>query len=187
MKSICKKLIEHYATVWANHPIQRRWDKGPVLDLGPDFCVLEFSPTGATRTMWTYATCCMSQPEDADPIELHLFSPTQCDLHVELLAAIGHYHRTGQRVGLGHTINFGRPWMTGSCCDYGLISLPYMDGPAIENFHCLELERVVRCLWLIPITRAERDFKIANGLEALEKRFEEANVNYLDPMRLSLV
>lgn len=41
-------------------------------------------------------------------------------------------------------------------------------------------------LWLLPITSAERDFKVANGQEALEGRFEQRQLEYWDINRLSL-
>ena len=137
--------------------------------------------------MWTYATCGMSQPTDSNPVELHLFSPTRTDAHVELLTSIAHYHVHGQIIGLGHTVNFGRPWIPGSNCDYGLISRPYLDGPALEEFRSSAFENLVQCLWLLPITKAERDYKRVHGLEALEQKFEKLRVNYVDPKRPSIV
>ena len=44
-----------------------------------------------------------------------------------------------------------------------------------------------RILWLLPITEAERDFKAANGLEALEQRLEAARIDFWDPARPSTV
>jgi hypothetical protein len=40
-------------------------------------------------------------------------------------------------------------------------------------------------VWLLPITKAEREFKVANGLEALESLFEERKLRYWDPHRPS--
>lgn len=45
----------------------------------------------------------------------------------------------------------------------------------------------MRFLWLIPITLAELRFKKEHGVSALEQRFEEAQFNYLDPLRDSVV
>ena len=161
-------------------------DSGPVHELPSDFVVLEFAPT-SSRDMWTYATCCMSQPSDSTPIEIHLFSPVQCDSHVELLTAIAHYHRTGRALALGHTVNFGRPWLDGSGCEYGLISLPYLDGPDIEIVRLQQGGQIVKCLWLIPITESERNYKKQFGLESLEVKLDDANLAYLDPYRRSAV
>lgn len=128
----------------------------------------------------------MSRPDNYQ-LELHLFSPKQYLPHVELLTAIGDYHNTGARLGLAHTVNFGRPWMPGSKCTYGVISLPYLDGTELEYYRCTGNGMVIRCLWLIPITEQERDYKRANGLEALEQLFESKRFNYSDPMRPSVV
>ena len=129
----------------------------------------------------------MSQPSDVTRLELHLFSPSQYHFHLELLTVIAHYHRTGNRLELGHTVNFGRPWMEGSACEFGLVSLPYLDGPEVEDFFPEHGQSVVKCLWLIPITKTECKYKAENGLEALERRFDEAELDYLDPFRFSTV
>ncbi len=186
MSTYCREIAEHYAAVWSNMSEEKRWDRGPVSELPASFRVLEFPPS-ASRTCWTYATCCMSQPDDASRLELHLFSPIQSPEHVELLTVIAHFHRTGSWLALGHTVNFGRPWLPGSACEYGLISLPYLDGVVLENFRTAEAGHEVHFLWLIPITRPERDFKKANGLEALEQRFDAAQFDYLNPARPSVI
>jgi hypothetical protein len=178
----------HYTREWAA-PIDRvRWPKGRIHELPPDFRVLVIP---RSTEIMAYATRCMSQPEDDERLELHLFTrrgtarsvPAERDSLVELLTVVAHYHRTGQRLGLGHTVNFGRPWLEGSGCSYGLISLPYLDGPDLE---WSEAPRI-RFLWLIPITEAELQYKKASGLEALEQKFEELQFDYLDPLRPSVV
>jgi len=42
-------------------------------------------------------------------------------------------------------------------------------------------------LWLVPITQAERDFKVTHGIEALEDLFEQTSFDYLNPIRPSVV
>jgi hypothetical protein len=180
------ELIAHYIACWGGEPVVRRREHGPFWELPAAFCVLEFAPSRA-RGMWTYATCCMSLPTDEQRIELHLFSPVQSERHGELLTVVAHYHRTGAPLGLGHTVNFGRPWLPRSNCEHGLISLPYLDGPRLEEFHLQAGGGRVECLWLVPITRGERQFKIDHGLKALERRFEAAKFNYLDSLRASVV
>jgi hypothetical protein len=178
-------ITAHYAENWGDRgteaelPAAGRRDELPA-----DFAVLEFAP-GPDRRMWTYATRCMSQPGDRRPLELHLFSPYQSPEPVELLTAVAHYHRTGAELDLGHSVNFGKPWLDDSTCEYGLLSLPYLDGPKLENL-ALDDGTVVKFLWLIPITRAEVECKKELGLEALEEKFEAAGFNYLDPGRPSV-
>lgn len=135
--------------------------------------------------MWTYATCGMSHPGDRTPLEMHLFSPVEDVIHVETLTVIAHYHRTGAPLGPGHTVNLGRPWLDAGECRFGLVSRPYLDGPELEWWN--RGATSVQFLWLIPITKTERDFAKQNGLEALERRFEQSQFDYLDPQRASVV
>lgn len=181
-----ERIRRHYESGWSNKGKPCTLTQGPVDELPREFHVLEFPPS-ERRSMWTYATCGMSQPDDSSRIEVHLHAPAQSPSHVELLTAISHYHRTGRRIGLGHTVNFGRPWLSGSDCDHGLISLPYLDGPDVETLSLANPAERVRCLWLIPITLSEVEFKRRHGLEALESKLEQASFNYLDAARASVV
>lgn len=170
----------HYSVAWTPRFERARPTAGPVKDLPSDFTVLVFPPYGG-REMWTYATCCMSQPGDSFPIEVHMFSASQSTSHVELLAALAYYHRSSASLGLGHSVSFGRPWFPGSGLSYGLLSLPYLDGPALEWMDSGKTR--VRFLWLIPVTHSEVRYRQERGVEALESRFEEAGFNYLDAYR----
>jgi hypothetical protein len=178
----------HYQHHWGKPIGSHRLTTGPIQDLGPHFAVLVFPPRPA-RTMWTYATCGMSRVKEAGyghGLELHLLSMDDNPLHVELLTAIAHYHVTGRPLGWGHTVNFGRPWYPGSKCSYGLLSLPYLDGPELE--WCHTADGSVHCLWLVPITFEERELvRRANSPEPLEALMEEQQFNYVHPHRPSLV
>lgn len=173
----------HYESTWKSKSTAFELGKGPMQELPESFRVLRFPPAGSRA--WSYATCGMSSLKDSDPMELHLHSPSADEGHVELLTAIVHYNTTGERLGLGHAINFGRPWLPGSRCDRGLISLPYLDGPGLEWMRAGSAR--VRFLWLIPITPQELQFKNEHGVEALELEFERASLAYLDPARASVV
>lgn len=170
------RIREHYEVFWA--------DKANVISNaninGHQVEIYEFAPN-EKRSFWTYATSGMAHFKEA-AIELHIFSLEQDEFMAILLNAIADFHFSlPGGLGLGHTVNFGQAWKPGSNCEYGLISLPYLDGPELEI-----LEKT-RLLWLIPITRSERDFKKENGLEALELLFETNNFHYLDPLRASIV
>lgn len=185
------RIITHYESVWGNKSIQKNWEKGPVENLYKDFCVLEFPPTH-DRNMWTYATCCLSKIEDNSPIELHIFASEKTDELVELLTVIAHYHQLDKKLDLGHTVNFGKPWMDSSHCTYGLVSLPYLDGPDIENLEyksnkLFSPKKLIKFYWLIPITGEELEYKKKFGLEELEEKFDTTSFNYLDPKRASVV
>lgn len=128
----------------------------------------------------------MSTSEDADALELHLctrLDGRNDDPVNELLTAVAHYHRTGRKLGLAHSVNFGRPWLPDATCSFGVVSLPYLSGRDLEHLD----DPPVRFLWLVPVTDAEVEYKKQHGLGALEDVFEREELNYTDPMRESLV
>jgi len=179
-------ILEHYQSVWNyTKPLVYLYDKGPIEALPRDFRVLEFPPN-RKRDMWTYATCCMSQENDINSIEVHIFSSIQDVELVELLTALVYYHRITKNINLHHTVNFGRPWQKDSKCSYGFISLPYLDGPKLENLELLHNGKVVKFYWLIPITNQEVEYKRNFGTELLEQKFGK-DFNYLNPFRKSVV
>lgn len=180
----CRAIEGHYRKCWMTEPEVVEFQKGPIHVLPLSFAILRFPPNAKHR-MWAYSTRCMSQVEDVHPLELHMFVKQREDAIAELLVAAAHYHRTGASLGLGHSINFGRPWLGGSICDRGLISLPYLDGPALEWLQ-IKGQRI-RFLWLVPVTKSEIEFKMVAGLEALEEWFEQGKLDYLNPFRASIV
>jgi len=174
----------HYRDAWNAEPDICRFSAGPIGQLPQGFSILRFSPHG-NRKMWTYATRCMSLPEDSKSIELHMFSPHQADEVVELLVATAHFHRTATKLDIGHSVNFGRPWLDESESEYGLVSLPYLDGPELE---ILSLgSSVVNFYWLIPVTSSEIHFKNERGLESLEVEFDRVGFDYANPQRKSVI
>jgi Suppressor of fused protein (SUFU) len=177
------QIESHYATNWRRARKSMRLEGGRIAELSPEFRVLLMDRPDRTTA---YATVCMSQPEDRERLELHLLSRASADQEeglVELLTVMAHFHRTVTPLGVGHTVNFGRPWLPGSECTCALVSLPYLDGPKLEWMP----DHSVRFLWVIPITPTERRFKIAHGINALEERFESTGFDYLDPLRPSVV
>lgn len=174
----------HYQNCFHNTARTMQWQQGPMSSLVMDFKILLFAPT-ESRNFWTYATRGMSQQGDSVPIELHLFSPIETEAHVELLTVIAHYHLSGEYLNLGHTVNFGRPWLPKSRCTHGLISLPFLDGPKLEWLE--SGSRRIRFLWLLPITAGEVEFVKQHGVDALETEFEQQQFDYLDALRESVV
>ncbi|HEY1385426.1 MAG TPA: suppressor of fused domain protein [Dongiaceae bacterium] len=174
----------HYRSVWGVDAEPRQFSAGAIQRLPVDFIILRYPPH-AERALWAYATCGMSQPDDAAPLELHMFSPRASPEIEELLVVTAGFHRTYATLDVGHSVNFGRPWLTESNCRHGLISLPYVDGPTLENLRIGET--LVKCYWLIPVTLDEVNYKQLNGLEALEQTFERKSLNYWDPSRESTV
>ncbi len=176
---------KHYESTW-NQPARTiEFHKGPIHELPASFSILRFDPS-EKRKMYAYATCGMSLGKNSQPLELHIFSPSQADEpHALMLTSIAHFHVTATSLGIGHTVNFGMPWCKGSLCSYGLITRPYLDGPKLEWLD--NGKSKVQFLWLIPITEAEREYKKTYGMEALENALEKASFNYLSPMRRSVV
>jgi len=127
----------------------------------------------------------MSEHDDLRPVELHIFSHQENHDIVEILTAVAHFHRRGATLGVGHTVNFGKAWFQKSQCEFGLVSLPYLDGPTLEVLPP-EDGGVVKFYWLIPITESEVVYKKRRGLEALESEMERSQFNYLDPYRTSI-
>jgi hypothetical protein len=138
--------------------------------------------------MWVYCTLGASAARLGDHgWEFFLIAPDENEQHHETLAMTAYYHAgpEHQRLGLGHTVPIGVPWVQDSSCDHLLVSLPYTFGPDLEK--CRLPTGHAQILWLIPITETERQFKAENGLDALEDIFEENEVEYWNPSRRSLV
>jgi len=171
----------HYEANWRSPSKRLRQTEGPVDDLPDCFEVLAIQ---RPDRIWAYATKCMSTPEDEHGLELHLLTRSRFAWETELvetLAFVAHYHRTGRRLGLHHSVNIGRPIVPRSRCTHAYLSLPYLDGPSLEWMG------KTRFLWLVPITQEELDLKKKNGVEALESKFEEVQFDYADFFRQSVV
>jgi hypothetical protein len=176
-------LQSHFETHRGAKGKRVQWD--PVKKLHQNFAVVEFEAIGK-HNLWIYSTLGMSLDRvDENLIELHMFSSKQDPGLVELLVAVAAYHRNDTPLNLYHTINFGRSWQDRSQCTYGYISLPYLDGESLEVFSFGSHH--LHNLWLLPITEQEREFKINEGWEALEEKFERLGLDYATPGRPSCV
>jgi hypothetical protein len=65
------------------------------------------------------------------------------------------------------------------------VSLPYPFGEELEVCNFPDGHLHVR--WLLPITATEREFKVREGLEALEQRFDACALEYWSPTRASVL
>lgn len=179
MKTYQAALLAHYERRFAASVWGRRWHEPPHPSLRPlpaEFEVRKYKRSGDTAL---YATVSMSAADDPSPLELHIIAADDeatGSRSVFLLTVTAHFHRTGRSLGLGHTVNFGEPWVPRGVCSRGLISRPYLDGPEFER----EPTRGIRCGRLVPVTDSEVNCKIEFGLEALESKLEAAQVNALD-------
>jgi hypothetical protein len=179
--STTEVLERHLAAQWGRRLRAIEWAEGRRDELPPQFSVSVHRPRVGTLA---YVTVGMSEG-DAEGLEVFLLVRESSDDRAiaELLYATAHYHRTASRLGVAHTINFGRPWLPESACAHALVSLPYLDGPALER----PADTTARILWLVPITPSELQFKKAYGADALEERLEAAGFDYLDPHRAPVV
>ena len=178
-------LKHHYDSVWhSNNRLNSFNARGQITVINQDFEVLEIMPS-STRSMWTYATVGMSDKSSEADVELHVFSDIKNMAWVGILESIAYFHLTESRLGIGHTVNFGVGILEDSNLTHGLISLPFLDGSNLELFSNGIQE--INCLWLIPISQLELQYKKQYGLEALEKLFEKTAFAYSNPMRSSLV
>jgi hypothetical protein len=177
-----EQLKQHLETNWGKSTDMKGQISDPLKKMSEDFFVLEFTPSDK-HSFWIYSTLGMSTDTPSHLIELHVFSHKQDSALIELLTITASFHRNNTSLGLHHTVNFGQPWQDDSTCSFGFISLPYMDGEALElfNFESGHLHN----LWLLPITESERDYKMENGWDALEQQFEECGLDYLNPLRPS--
>ncbi len=103
---------------------------------------------------------------------------------VELLAMLTYYHHN-HHLDVGHTLPRGEPWVPGSTLDHVLLSLPYPLGEEFEI--CKRGEAHAHFTWALPITAAEREFKVNHGLEELEQRFDAAAIELWDERRPSVL
>lgn len=170
----------HLGEFFAGHACEEHvWTLGPAPEELPRLRVAEFAP-GPRTGLWVYATVGAWEARDDPRLEFLITAPGPDLRHVELLAMTAWYHgRHG--LGTGHTFPIGEPWLPGSKCEFFLVSLPYPFGPDLEvcNFRGGHLH----VLWLLPITAAEREFKVREGLEAIEQRFDACGLEYWDPHR----
>jgi len=183
-KEYFKNLQRHFESYFKVKGNKIIWKKGPQEKLHPEFYILEFIPN-QIHNFWTYCTVGMSADSlEENLIELFVFAPRQDVALVELLTVTASYHRNVLPLDLHHTVNIGQPWLDGSKCDHGFISLPYLDGEELEIAQIGE--KTVSCYWLISITEKERDYKIEHGVDALEQLFEDKQLDYLNPDRIDL-
>ena len=186
MKQIKEEIIEHYKDFFRGHVAERfTWNTGPLVKRVPDFEVIRFSP-GPKIGLWVYCSIGASsiEHENSGLLEFVVVSPIQSVRLVETLAMITYYH-SNHKLGFGHTLPIGEPWLDNSLCENWLLSLPFPFG---EELEVIALSgKHAHVAWLLPITDAERDYKINNDLEALEQLFDEVGLEYWNINRSSVM
>lgn len=175
---------QHFRRFFAGHRCtEHTWDRGPARRDLPDLRIAEFAP-GPQTGLWVYATIGASGADTDPRLEFLLLAPAQDMRHTELATMTAWYHQR-HRLGLGHTFPIGEPWLPGSRCTDMLVSFPYPFGA--DLWTCKLPAGDVRILWLLPITEAEKQYKVSAGLEALEQRFDDCSIRYWELERPSVV
>lgn len=179
-------VLKHYQSFFKGHKQELfTWDIGPIKEMVPSFQVFRAEP-GPQINLWSYASIGASRlwHDESGLLEFIVHSPIESPRLVETMAMVTHFH--GNRtLGIGHSLPIGEPWMDDSECDHWLISKPYPLGPKLE---ICNLENThIHVAWLLPITEEEKEYKVKNGLEALEQLFEDKGLEYWDIQRKSLV
>jgi Suppressor of fused protein (SUFU) len=175
---------QHLRVLFAGHDCkEHQWTLGPAAEELPRLRVVEFAP-GSKSGLWVYATVGAWEARHDPQLEFVIIAPERDLRHVELLTMAAWYHgRHG--LGSGHTLPIGEPWLPGSKCEFFYVSIPYPFGPELEI--CNFQDSHLHFLWLLPITAAEREFKIREGIKRLEQKFEDSGLEYWDPNRASVV
>jgi hypothetical protein len=182
-------ILRHYRDFWGADRIEEvHWTPDRIAERIPDLHIVKVRP-GTDDGMWAFASIGAWRATDGEPtaLEFVVVGPSQSAEAMRWLAMTVYYHSgpPENRLGAGHTVGLGESWVPGSSLDSVLISLPYLWGSKLE--HCPLADRHVQVLWVLPITNAERTFARENGVDALEARFEQVKLNYLDYFRASVV
>ena len=187
MNDIIAGIHEHLARFWPNNRKEAFvWDLGPIRETLPNWQVIRVAPTRSGEP-WQYVTVGASSiaSNGEGGLEFILSAPEEDPIHIETLAMVSNFHADPRyRVHYGKVIDIGRPWVDDSRSTHFLVSHPYPQGPDFE--YCCIGGKHVRFLWLMPITSSERKYLERNGQEALERRFEDAQINSVDPHRPSV-
>lgn len=184
MASEIENITEHFKSYFEGHEFEEStWDVGPIKEVIPEFKVIKFSP-GEKCEQWVYCSVGASKVEHgkAGRYEFMVVSPIETERMVQMLAMVTYFH---SQHGLEYTetVPIGEPWLEGSVCENWLVSLPY---PFAQEIELIPANRA-RVAWLLPISNVEREYIAENGLEALERQFDEANLKHWEIERPSVV
>jgi hypothetical protein len=177
-------LDRHLRKFWAGTPhVDSRWNAGPIDEVLPEFRVRCIEPTDPSEP-WVYVSMGASIVGEGAH-EFALLSPYAFQRHLETVTMVAHWQAVGRNADAGSVLALGWPWMEGSEADHLLIAPLYAYPSGYDSF--LDGKQEVAILWLIPIYANEAAYVRRRGFEALEDKFERADVNLLDPRRGSVL
>ena len=177
----------HLELFWPERPHEEfEWTVGPIGESLPRFRVRRIAAR-SSREAWVYASIGVWEVtrDKASGAEFFLLAPSESPFHVELLAMVANLHADPRyRLSVGSVVGIGRSWTEGSRCDHLLVSRPYPYGPRLER--CEVGGRLIRFLWLVPITAGEAALARRDGVDALERLLEQSEINPIAPTRPSV-
>ncbi len=189
MEKIYKGLFDHVDRFWSKNIKESfTWELGKINEILPNFSVIRISPKSSDEP-WVYLTQGAWEVNSNREYrsEFFIMCPYENPRHVETLAMLASFHADPKHhFGIGSSIDIGRGWLEESDCDHLLVSLPYPFGPDLEICKP-DNDITVKYLWLLPITRIEDEYLKQRGLEALEQKFDKAELDFLDSCRSSVI
>lgn len=187
--SVYEALIKHINAFWPTNAKERfTWRLGPIKSVLPNFSVIRIAPKDP-GDHWVYLTHGAWEVDlnRGYRLEFFMMCPFESVRHIETLAMLAHFHSNQMHhLDVGRSVKIGRGWLEGSNYDHLLVSLPYPYGRTLEVCK-INKALMIRYLWLLPINAVEYDYLMEFGLEALEKKLDEAEINFLDPARRSVI
>lgn len=144
-------------------------------------CVYESNPlyavfctVGASRKMIPHSDVSTRDPRGMR-FEYLMHAPSE---HAELVCAYlldiaEHPHIHQREIGPGYVMPIGEPIVPDSAIEYLYFTYPFLDDPHIAEVNPAgEIDHpraYIQTLWVVPMTRGERDYLRTNGVEAFEE------------------
>ena len=152
---VCDALEDHIRRFFMGRLVEAfTWRGGSILQDNPHFRVLRVAPS-SDGGPWTYISVGgWAATEGTSHGQEFVLCTEAADVRAIELLAMTVFYNGGGRLGLGHTVPIGEPWLPGSACNHLLVALPYPFGPDFQTCHVGD--RHVDFLWLLPITERTR-------------------------------
>jgi hypothetical protein len=177
-------LLDHVDTFWTRQ--RKELVRVGTVDGCPDLRVARMHTPDNPTDPWAHLTVGAWElhVDDGEGVELLLLAGDADPVHVDTLAIAVRRH-AARALRLGDVVPLGRPWAPGSGCDHALVTLPYPYGATLERVNAPGFP--IRIAWLVPITAKEAAFREQHGQEALERRLQDAAIDFLAVGRESCV
>lgn len=146
------------------------YQQNPLFDV---FCTV-----GASRTPLPHSTRTTRDPRGMRHEYImhanNVYAEAACEI---LLLVSEHPHANNIDIGPGFVMPIGEPLVKDSALEYLYFTYPFLDDPHIYDAHPAgEIDHpnaYTQVIWVIPITRAERQFLRTSGVDAFEAFLHE--------------